>query len=407
MTGSAKPKQTGVCPVLHTDYRPDRPVFGHYQSLNREREESPFYWNDSTRDGFWMVTRYDHVVEALGMHEAFSNRQTNAFDKNMQLKLLPQMLDAPEHRKLRAILNPFFSPPAVKRMQELAQERARALIAALKPHKQVDFVTEFAMLYPTEIFLALLGLPTSDGQMFLEWVEAVFDGFFKSDPQSQANAASSAAKIMDYFKVAVADREKNPGNPRTDLVTRLLQAHIDDKPIPREDVLTICLTLMAAGLDTTRSALGYIFHHLARRPEDRRSLMANPDSLLPAIDEFIRLYSLIIQDGRQATRDIDFHGCPIKAGDMLWLGLASANRDPRKFERPDEFIMNRPNINDHVGFGWGTHRCLGMHLARAELVIALREWHEQIPEYRIAESAPELMERGGQLRLQHLPLVWD
>jgi cytochrome P450 len=134
--------------------------------------------------------------------------------------------------------------------------------------------------------------------------------------------------------------------------------------------------------------------------------VAKPHLWPKFIEESIRLYSLVIQDGRMVSRNTEILGCPMNKGDMVWLGLAQANRDPRKFADPDAFDMERADLNHHLGFGAGVHRCIGMHLARAELVIALRAWHAVIPEYRLAEGAV-ITERGGQLRLQTLPLVWD
>jgi cytochrome P450 len=166
------------------------------------------------------------------------------------------------------------------------------------------------------------------------------------------------------------------------------------------------MSTLAAGLDTTRSALGYIFYHLATHPETRQELLDDPSLWPRFIEEAIRLYPLVLQVGRQAIEDMDFHGLDVKKGDMLWMGIASACRDPRKFPNPDELDMHRANVNNHLAFGAGQHRCLGMHLARRELVIALEEWHKQIPHYRIQEGV-ELRERGGQLRLESLPLVWD
>ena len=400
----ATTRDVGRCPVTHTDYRIERAALWHNKDLNASREASPVYWNDSVPHGFWMITRYEQVLEALGMPEVFSNRQVNAFDNDMRMPLLPQNLNGSAHRALRGVLNPFFSPPAVKRLETLARERARTLIDEIRPGGSTDFVVDFAIRYPTELFLALLGLPTSDGQMFLGWVEGIFEGFFGGE-EAAARAASAGANIKDYFERAVEERRRQPGDPKLDLVTRLLQAEVEGKRISREDILTICMTLMAAGLDTTRSALGYVLFHLARNDDDRRRLRAHPDEWPRALEEFMRLYALVIQDGRFAERDIEFHGCSIRRGDMLWLGLASANRDPRKFDEPDRFVMDRPNLNDHLGFGSGPHRCLGQYLAKAELLIALREWHEQIPDYRVADGVA-LRERGGQLRLVSLPLVW-
>jgi cytochrome P450 len=263
-------------------------------------------------------------------------------------------------------------------------------------------VAEFAIRFPTDMFLATLGLPIEDGAQFLVWVEKIFAGFFGTDPQG---AMTAEAAMHEYFDAAANDRIRHPWDPDTDFLTRMTNAEIDGEKISRHDLLVICLTLMAAGLDTTRSALGYIFHHLATHEEDRRRIVEDPSRTPAAIEEFIRLYPLVFQDGRMVKSDIDFRGCPMRKGDVVWLGLASANRDPRKFDDPDSFLMDRPNVSHHLGFGAGPHRCLGMHLARHELLIVLNEWHKRIPDYEIDATGP-LMERGSQLSLRALPLRW-
>lgn len=346
------------------------------------------------------------MKEALERHEDFTNDQVSAFHRSVPRALLPQNLNQPEHSELRRILNPFFAPKLTRRISDLARERAAAMAEEIEPRKQAEITGGFAMAYPTELFLSLLGLPIQDSARLLPWVEGQFRGFFHSDPESKRVAAQTRRQLDDYFSAAINERRKSPGDPKTDLVTRLVTAEYQGAPIPDETILTICMTIMAAGLDTTRSALGYAFHHLATHPGDRERLVAHPELWPQAVEELIRLYTLIIQDGREAARDLDFHGVPIKKGDLVWLGLAAANRDPRKFDHPDVFDPDRPNLSQHLGFGAGFHRCLGMHLARAELVIALTEWHRRIPHYRLAEGAG-LRERGSQLRLEAVPLVWD
>jgi cytochrome P450 len=172
MSDVAPARDTGVCPVDHTDYRIDRPLFWHFAALNEHREASPVHWNDSTRRGYWMVTRYEEVAEALRMPEVFTNQYTNTFDPDRSVPLLPQRLDGDEHRKLRRVLNPFFSPAATKRMEALAHQRVIELVEATAPQGSCDFVAEFAIRYPTDLFLALMGLPMSEGETFLPWVEA-------------------------------------------------------------------------------------------------------------------------------------------------------------------------------------------------------------------------------------------
>ncbi|MPY56510.1 cytochrome P450 [Streptomyces spongiae] len=396
-------ESVGRCPVSHTDYRLATPPAGHYAFLDREREESRFLWNDGADTGFWMLTRYDDVLQGFQNPETFTNDITSALNPQRGIDLLPQRLGGEEHAKLRRVINPYFSPTAVRRMERFAVDRCAELVEELAPRGACDFVARFALRYPTDVFLVSLGLPPSDGEFFVPWVEDVFGGFF-GGAQNKARAASD--RIMDYFADLVAERRARPLDPREDLVSRLVEARIDEEPMPDRDILTVCMTLLLAGLDTTRSALGYMFWHLARHDEDRRALIADPGLIPAAVEEFIRLYPLVIQAGREVSRQVDIDGLTMEAGDVVWLGIGSANRDPRKFPDPDRFVLGRKGVNQHLGFGAGRHRCLGMHLARVELAIVLREWHARIPDYRIAPDA-DLVERGGQLTLTSLPLEWD
>jgi cytochrome P450 len=165
--------------------------------------------------------------------------------------------------------------------------------------------------------------------------------------------------------------------------------------------------LVLAGLDTTRATLGYLFWHLARNPDQRRRLAAEPELIPTAVEEALRYYPIVMGDGRKVTRDTEFHGVQLRRGDMVYALVAGANRDPRAYERPDEFLVDRKR-NNHMGFANGPHRCLGMHLARREMQIAVQEWLRAIPDFHIATDA-ELRERGGgaMMTLTTLPLAWD
>ena len=388
------------CPISHTDYRLEEPIFSHYAKLNSEREQSDFLLNDSTPDPFYMIQRFDHVLEAMQMPDVFSNDIVNALDPFMEVRFLPNNLNPPDHTRMRKVLNRWFSPAAVRRIEPQVISRCIELIEELETKGEIDFVAEFGIRFPTEMFLVTIGLPVEDGAKFTDWVEALFAGFFGGpDP------APAAAAITEYFQAAIADRKANPRDPEEDFVSRMLRPDLVGDWITEDDLLLICLTLMTAGLDTTRAALGYIFQHLAGDDELRHRLTAHPELWPRAIEEFVRLYPLVIQDGRLVMQDIDFHGLKLKKGDVLWLGIGSANRDPRKYANPDVFDMDRPDINHHLGFAAGPHRCLGMHLARHELIIALQEWHKRIPDYHIVDGTV-LRERGGQLTLTELPLRW-
>jgi cytochrome P450 len=400
---TARERAEGVCPVIAVDYRVERPAFWHWTDLDARREQAPVLLNESPQPN-WMITRYDDVRDALQRQDAFTNHVLSAFDgpRPTEPRLLPQNLNGLEHTQYRQVLNSWFSPGGVRRIEPLARARCQAMLDELKPRGGCDLAVDFAMLYPTEVFLAMLGLPTEDGTYLLPLVEGMFRGFFGGDA---AEMAAVVVEIRAYYERILDDRLEHPGDVTTDFVTHLMHARVGGEPLSRDHTLTICMTIMAAGLDTTRSALGYIFEHLATHENDRRHLIAHPEAIPEAVEEFVRLYALIIQDGRLVADDVEIHGCPIARNDVLWLGLAQANRDPRRFPEPTEFRLGR-EFTKHLGFGAGAHRCLGAHLARAELAIVLEEWLVRIPEFRIASGA-ELRERGGQLRLQSVPLEWD
>ncbi|MBE1536965.1 cytochrome P450 [Actinomadura algeriensis] len=391
------------CPVSHTEYGEDSELYGHYALIDAEREASRFHFNDTRPRGFWMVQRYEDVLEGFQKHDVWTTSARSALNPESGIALLPQDLNGQDHAKLRRVLNPFFSPAAVKRTESLAHERCVELIEEVRPKGRCDFVAEFAIRYPTDLFLALLGLPVSDGDFFLPWSETLFQGFFGGDP---AETAEAKRKILEYFDTAVNERRAAPRDPKTDMVSRLIEARIDGEPLTQDDILTICMTLMLAGLDTTRSALGYMFTHLATHEDDRRGIIDRPERVPAAVEEFLRLYPLVFQAGREVHEDTDFHGVPLAKGDVVWLGIASANRDPRKYPDPDRFVLGREGVNQNLAFGAGPHRCLGMHLARLELAVVLREWHARIPDYRV-EPGVRLTERGGQLTMPTLPLEWE
>jgi cytochrome P450 len=165
--------------------------------------------------------------------------------------------------------------------------------------------------------------------------------------------------------------------------------------------------LVLAGLDTTRAQLGYLFRHLALTPDHRQQLVSDPSLIPSAVEESLRLHTIIFGDGRKVTEDVEFHGCPLKKGDMVYALVAGANREPRVFDRADEFVLDRSG-NQHFGFAGGPHRCLGAHLARREMQLATAEWLSVIPDFRIASDGP-LIERGGGAMnaLLALPLQWD
>ena len=200
---------------------------------------------------------------------------------------------------------------------------------------------------------------------------------------------------------AVEERRANPGD---DLVSDLLRAEVDGEPVPDMQVLGTLALILVAGVDTTWSSIGSAMWHLATHDDDRRRLVAEPELIPTAIEELLRAYSPVTM-ARIATEDTELAGCPVRAGDKVLLSFAAANRDPEAFERADEVVIDR-EINRHVAFGVGIHRCAGSNLARMELQVAVEQWLARIPEFRLADDATVIW-AGGQVRgPRSIPVVF-
>jgi cytochrome P450 len=397
MPGSKAPG----CPVVTYDHTALRPIMGHFAELDDLRAGSPVWWNE-LEPGFWMFTTHDLVQEALQTPAIFSSESQSVFHPDPPQRFIPTHLDPPAHGMYRRVLNPLFTPRAVEKLRPMASDVCARLIGEIAPRGHCDFMAAFGLEYPTEVFLRMVGLPVADAPSFLKWVETFFVGHYGTDKQPIIDAAAS---IKNYFADVVADRRQHPREPNTDFVTYLLQSTVDDRPLSDEEVLDICFVLVLAGLDTTKSQMGYLMYQLATHPEDRRRLVAHRELIPNAVEESLRASSIIAGVGRKVAADTDFHGCPLKMGDMVLLSVAAANRDPNVFDRPGAFLLERGPTR-HLGFIVGPHRCLGAHLARAEMAVLLEEWHRRIPDYRLADGT-DMLERGGGFAPLTLPLVWD
>jgi cytochrome P450 len=352
-------------------------------------------------NGFWVVTKCAWQRDAYQTPSVFSNAAPAWFDPEPSYKYIPEMLDPPEHTRWRQLLSPFFSPKRMALMETTVRERCVALLDEVATRGECDYVADFSQKYPTSIFLDLMGVSIDNLDQFMRWE----DDILHTAPTEEGIKISVQAMndVMAMFAEVIAERRKSPGSD--DLISASLTWRIDGQPIPDEDLLNFCLLMFMAGLDTVTNMLAYSTWHLATHPEDRERIVGDPTLIPSAVEEFLRYYA-IVTPGRNVLEDIDFHGCPMKKGDIVNLPLAAATRDPDEFEHADRVIIDRPD-NNHIAFGAGPHRCLGSHLARRELRIALEEWHARIPSYRLAPDAevPEYI--GVQIGMKRLPIVWD
>jgi cytochrome P450 len=287
----------------------------------------------------------------------------------------------------------------------MMREICRSFIKPIVPKGSCDFIEEFALRFPTAAFLTVIGVPISYTDLFTGWVDKFFGGF-GGDPEGAEGMATALGEMRVFWTEQLASRRGGPVR-EGDLFSYLLNSTFDDKPLDEEVLLDMCTVLTLAGLDTTRAELAYMFHHLALHPEHRQALIDDPEIIPLAVEETLRYYTIIFGDGRKVTRDTEFHGVQLKRGDMVYGLVSGANRDPRHWEQADEFVIDRKK-NNHFGFASGPHRCLGMHLARREMAIAVDEWLKVIPDFELDTDA-QLMERGGgaMMALSTLPLRWE
>jgi cytochrome P450 len=398
-------REAAGCPVMHRDFAPQQAAGCHWQLADELRETSPVFFNTFAQ-GYWVFTRHDAVRDIYKTPELFSSESITPWEPDPIYRFVPTQIDAPNHIKYRRIVNPWFSPRAVDAAEERMRALCRRLVEEVAPAGGCDFVTGFALRFPTEAFLSMAGIDPADADLFVPWVEDFFGGF-SGDPAGLEPMAKALDGIRNYWVAALDERRGEPGPRAGDLASHLLHSSFDDRPLTDAELLDMLTVLVLAGLDTTRATLGYLFQHLAEQPEHRRQLIEHPELVPSAVEEALRFYTIIFGDGRKVTRDTEFHGVQLKKGDMVYALVSGANRDPRAYEQADEFVIDRKR-NNHMGFANGPHRCLGMHLARRELQLAVREWLSVIPDFRIASGEP-LTERGGgaMMTLTSLPLVWE
>lgn len=390
----------GGVPALSVDIGQPGPVLSHFEEWDGLRNRYAAFWNE-VGDGHWVLTRFESMRKALQQVEVFSTESTIVSDPNPDYLLLPLFLPPDLHTKYRQLYNARFSPGAVNRLTPVARQACVETIEKFRDRGSCEFIEEFADVYPTQVFLIALGLPLEDTDRFVVWVRAIFKGLAGVD---QEGGAAAQGEVMAYMERLVDDRRANPRDPDTDMVTYLSQAQIDGEPISREYLLSMLMTLVLAGLDTTKSQLGYNFHHLATHPEDRRRLVENPGLIPDAIEELLR-FNAFVPPARKLQADVEYEGCPMKKGQMVLMPLWSGCRDPGAFDDADKVVIDR-SPNRHIAFGAGAHRCAGAHLARRELLIAMEEWHRLIPDYRLANDEP-LTEHGWQCGIDTLPLAWS
>jgi cytochrome P450 len=351
-------------------------------------------------DGMVVAVSGQAVETILKDHRTFSSE--GFLDLGNTRPLIPLSVDPPRHAKYRKILDPLFAPKRMDAIEDRIVARFDHFMDGVVDRGECHFTDEIAVPFPSSIFLELMGLPWEELDVLLRFKDGILR-IGAVDPAERARVqAETGQEIYAYFDRILDERQRAP---RDDILSRFLVAEIDGERLTREEILDISFLFLIAGLDTVTDSLTCMFAFLAQNPEHRRQIVADPSVIPAAIEEMLRWETPVPQTPRMATQDAVVAGCPVKAGTFVAVVLGGANVDPAGCEDADVVRFDR-DVNRHLAFGGGVHRCLGSHLARRELRVALRRWHARIPDYELKPGI-ELHYPPGLRSVENLQLVWE
>ncbi len=298
--------------------------------------------------------------------------------------------DPPLHSRVRGIMSSALAPKAIARMEPALETSVHRLLAELPARP--DLIGDFAARIPIEVIGNLLDIPSSERGPLRDWSLAILGALEPVTSAEQRHSGNAAVtEFSAFLKDLIARRRQAPGDPQTDVLTRLIAGETDGR-LSEEELVQNCIFILNAGHETTTNLIGNGLTLLCDDENARHDLLAAPDRIHGFVEEVLRFRSPNQFGNRQTTRAVEFGGWNIPAGTNLHLCIGAANRDPKVFEAPGRFDMTR-NPNRHLAFAAGPHVCIGLTLARLEARIALARFLERFPHFGITRRVP-----GGRIR---------
>jgi cytochrome P450 len=364
----------------------------------RLRAEAPVaYLEAPGYKPFWAITKHADIVEISAQPQRFSNARGVTLAKEGAPPVQPNdmlvLLDPPRHGPMRRLVTGHFTPRAVRAKRPEIERIAREVLDAAMPEGtsgDLDIVQEVAAPFPLAVMAWHLGVPRCDWPLLYRWTTEIIG---KDDPEFRPPGEKpgqtfirARGELHAYFERLIKDRRRDPGD---DLVSVLIAATIDGKPLTTDSLLDYCELLVEAGNETTRNAISGAVLAFGEHPEEWERLRTHVELVPNAVDEILRWVSPITHFARTASEDSELHGMTIRAGDQLALYFASANRDEDVFDDPFTFRIDR-RPNPHLAFGVGEHFCVGAHLARVELDVILGLFLERVGRFEPTGPAERL-----------------
>jgi cytochrome P450 len=353
-----------------------------YPFYERLRNEHPVYHNE--RLGFYVLSRYDDIFMALRKPQLFSSAKglTPAQDEIGQLGIPPTfiMMDPPAHTRLRRLITKAFTPETVSALEptirQFVVERVEGMKAQAADGEPVDLIESIASPLPTMVVANLLGVPSEDRERFDPWSDAITSASADFDLDLR-QAIGAVQGLVEYFGAMCRARRVKPTD---DMISKLTQAEIDGERLSDWDILGFCFVMIAGGNDTTTNLIGNSTKWLDDTPDQRREMIENPSVIPNAIEELLRVDSVVQGLSRTATEDVEIHGTTIFAGSKVHNLYASGNRDPRHWGDDADRLDIHRRIDRHLSFGQGPHFCIGAHVARLMVRIYFEEMGARIGE---------------------------
>ena len=358
----------------------------------------PIFWVKDVYPGgspAWVVRRFADLRTIYSDDQNFTVKGFAPFAMLVgdSWDLVPAGADAPLHDAYRALLNPLFTPVALKKLEAKVRSVAERLIDDLKGKTSFDFRADFAVPFPVSIVLDLLDLPQSRMAEFMSWEHSLLHEF------NLTSIMGATRKVVDMFREIIKERRANPGE---DLVSFAITATVGDRHLTDDEIVGFCFNLFIGGLDTVTTNLCWQFRRLAEHPDEQRALRENPALIPDAIQEYLRFFSPA-STFRTCTNEVVVNGVTFKPGDKVLMSTTLGSNDPEQFENPEDVRFDRRAT--HLAFGSGIHHCLGHHLARRELTVAMQTILARLPEFRMDSSAEILTDLGGVIQPRTVPLV--
>jgi cytochrome P450 len=346
--------------------------------------------------GFHLLSRYADVwATALDTDTYISGEGTTV--PPQPVRMPPEDIDPPQHRAYRRLLDPSFSPKVMRQHEPWIRDLVAEMFDGIPDPTRFDFCQDFSIGLPKRVICRMVGIPDEDLAVLGPAMD-VLNGSYNEVEQAQA-----AGETM-YGHLARVLEERRSQPPRDDLISLLLAADLNGRPLEDLEIQHMLILIFLGGTETSSGVMGGMMLWLADHPEDLARLRDQPDLLQTATDEFVRYVSPVVYMSRTLSTDAELHGCPMHKGEKVLLGFGPANWDPEKFDRPDEVLLDR-RPNPHVGFGAGPHRCLGAHLVKTEVQVVLEEVLRRWESFEVGDRSQIVYQLGQARNIKRLPLV--